>query len=238
MISENEPNPSVSSQDFEFQALSEAKNYRRALVDEFAPALQGAVVEVGAGIGQMSAELLSIPSIGSLTCIEPDERFVARFAQNRFDVELIRGTIDDFKAPADAIVSVNVLEHIEEDERELRKYCSVLSERGGKLCLFVPARQELYAPIDADFGHFRRYSIHHLRGLLGKTGFRIQLIHYYNLPGYLIWYVNFRLLKKRAFELNSVRLFDRLVFPVVHFVESRICRPCIGQSLIAIASPE
>ena len=39
---------------FEFSALSEARNYRAALIKEFAPVLTGNVLEVGAGIGQIT----------------------------------------------------------------------------------------------------------------------------------------------------------------------------------------
>jgi hypothetical protein len=42
-------------------------------------------------------------------------------------------------------------------------------------------------------------------------------------------------LKKREFEREKVRAFDRVIFPVVHSVESKILRPPFGQSLLAIA---
>jgi hypothetical protein len=42
-------------------------------------------------------------------------------------------------------------------------------------------------------------------------------------------------LKKRSFDVGAVRLFDRAIFPAVHGLESRICAPPIGQSLMAVA---
>jgi hypothetical protein len=32
-----------------------------------------------------------------------------------------------------------------------------------------------------------------------------------------------------------VRFFDRFIFPAMHGLESRICAPPVGQSLLAIA---
>lgn len=58
----------------------------------------------------------------------------------------------------DAIVSVNVLEHIARDQAELVAYRSLLGRTSGCLCLFVPAGPGIYAPIDRDFGHHRRYT--------------------------------------------------------------------------------
>src|SRR5207237_8366385 len=110
-----------------------------------------------------------------------------------------------------------------------------LKARGGALCLFVPARQEIYAPLDKDFGHFRRYSKSELRAKLSRAGFDIVRLSYFNFIGYFAWWFIFCLMRKRTFKPSSVRGFDKLVFPVVHFVESKIVRPPIGQSLVAIA---
>jgi hypothetical protein len=53
--------------------------------------------------------------------------------------------------------------------------------------------------------------------------------------GYFAWWANFRVLKKREFEIAKVRAFDRLIFPVVHTLKSSLFRPPLGQSLLAIA---
>jgi 16S rRNA A1518/A1519 N6-dimethyltransferase RsmA/KsgA/DIM1 with predicted DNA glycosylase/AP lyase activity len=57
---------------FEFEALQAARNYRTALVREFAPELNGLVLEVGAGIGQITRELRSHPKGRSLVAVEPE----------------------------------------------------------------------------------------------------------------------------------------------------------------------
>ena len=135
----------------------------------------------------------------------------------------------------DGILSINVLEHIEEDEAELARYAKALAGRHGALCLFVPARPEIYAPIDKDFGHFRRYTRPELRRKLLGAGLEIERLTYFNWVGYFAWWVNFCLLKKRGFEVSKVRAFDRVIFPVVHAMETSVMRPPFGQSLLAIA---
>ena len=55
---------------FEFAALNEAKNYRAALMRDFQAQLQGNVLEVGAGIGQLTGELRQVPGIKKLFSIE------------------------------------------------------------------------------------------------------------------------------------------------------------------------
>ena len=222
---------------FEFSALSEAKNYRAALIKEFAPVLTGNVLEVGAGIGQITEVVRRQPGVEKVMGVEPDGAFLEHFRKRLPDVALIQGTADALHPDSqwNAIICVNVLEHIEADERELKTYRTLLAHTGGHLCLFVPARPEIYAPIDKDFGHFRRYTRAELRRKLLDAGFKIVRLNYFNLVGYFAWWLNFCVLKKRTFEVPAVRLFDRVIFPAVFAWESHVLRPPFGQSLIAIA---
>lgn len=231
------PNSAASTEDFEFAALNEARNYREALVREFGPALHGNVIEIGAGIGQITGLLRQLPDIARLLSIEPDATFAGRFRQAHPEAELIEGTIEQAPPEADwdGILSVNVLEHIEADQAELARYAKALSARRGALCIFVPARPEIYAPIDKDFGHFRRYTRPQLRQKLQAAGFTVERLTYFNSVGYFAWWLNFCVLKKRGFEISKVRAFDRVIFPIVHTLESSIMRPPFGQSLLAIA---
>ena len=66
----SQPNINAITEDFEFAALSEAKNYRKAIVKEFAPFLKGRVLEIGAGIGQTTEALLSLPNVEEIVGIE------------------------------------------------------------------------------------------------------------------------------------------------------------------------
>jgi SAM-dependent methyltransferase len=226
----------LSESNFEFDALRWARNYRIALIAEFGAYLRGRVVEVGAGIGQMTELVVRAPGVTEVLAVEPDPRFGEEFRRRLPGTPLIQGTVSQVESgrPCDCIVSVNVLEHIEADEAELRSYARLLKAARGVLCLFVPARPEIYAPIDKDFGHHRRYTRPVLHARLKAAGFEILRLNYFNLIGYFAWGLNFRLLRKRSFDERAVRFFDGAIFPVGHFLESRLIRPPIGQSLLAV----
>lgn len=132
-------------------------------------------------------------------------------------------------------MSVNVLEHIEGDAEELAKYARLLEKCGGHLCLFVPARPEIYAPIDRAFGHYRRSTRPELKRKLAAAGFTVARLHYFNWVGYFTWWVHFCVARLRRFDAGKVRAFDRVIFPAVHFLESKLMRPLWGQSLLAVA---
>ena len=237
MNRESVPNAAASSADFEFEALREARNYRAALVQEFRDYLSGNVIEIGAGIGQMTEHLRVLPDIRRLIAIEPEVKLSKRHREQFPGHELYEGTIEDVPPGTawDAIFSINVLEHIEDDRGELNRYSKLLRPSNGHFCVLVPARPEIYAPIDKDFGHFRRYTRPELRTKLEAAGFEIVELHYFNFVGYFAWWLNFRIMKKRVFEVEKVRFYDRLIFPAGHLLESRLLRPPIGQSLIAVA---
>ncbi len=232
------PNAQAQTEDFEFAALNEARNYRSALLREFSEHLHGRVLEVGAGIGQITRTLRQNPAIRHVTSIEPDAKFCQQLRAALPSHTVIQGTIDDLPGEAawDAILSVNVLEHIEADERELAIYQRKLAPLAGTLCLFVPARPEIYAPIDKDFGHFRRYTKTELRQKIERAGFEILRLRYYNFIGYFAWWFSFCVLKQRGFNLASVRFFDRIIFPVMYGLETRLCAPPLGQSLLVMAT--
>jgi len=235
-----QPNERVRAGDFEFDALRAAENYRRALVRELTLHLRGRILEIGAGIGQVTELLRAIPAVRTLLCIEPDAGFCREFRKSFPNQPLVEGTIDSLTdtQPWNGIVSINVLEHIQEDERELATYARLLLAEKGRLCLFVPAGPEIYAPIDADFGHHRRYSKTELKRKLENAGFEIVRLNYFNCVGYFGWWLNFCVLRKRIFDVGAVRFFDRAIFPFVYWCESRLCPPPFGQSLIAVAQPK
>jgi SAM-dependent methyltransferase len=231
------PNANASTADFEFAALDEAENYRRAIIREFRDLLKGRVLEVGAGVGQMTGEFLAVSGVDEIACVEPEKRFAAEHSRRFPGIQMTIGTVADLPqdAFADCIVSVNVLEHIEDDICELTRYAGLLGQRSGFLCILVPARPEIYSPLDGDFGHYRRYLRGELRSKLEAAGFRVEKIHYFNSAGYLAWWLSFCFLRRRSFSPFSVRLYDRCIFPIVNFAERLLVRPPVGQSIIAVA---
>jgi len=229
----------AATEDFEFAALSEAVNYRKAIISEFKAYLGGSVLEVGAGVGQTSEAILRLPGVQELVAIEPELRFQNGFRERLPHIRLLGGTTRDLAHTEifSSAVMVNVLEHIEDDLDELVRLQHILRPANGHLCILVPARPEIFSKLDAHFGHFRRYTRAELRHKLSLAGFDIVALHYFNFVGYFAWGLRFKVMQSLSFDIQQVRMFDRVIFPLVHAFESRLVRPPIGQSLIAIAKP-
>src|ERR1700722_13152628 len=127
------PNASTVSEDFEFRELSLADNYRKALLREFSAPLHGNVLEVGAGIGQITEALLKKHYITRLVSIEPHASFYRQLVKKFPGHTIIHGTFQDVRQGDDwdAILSINVLEHIKDDEAELQSYFHCLAKNIG-----------------------------------------------------------------------------------------------------------
>lgn len=70
----------------------------------------------------------------------------------------------------DLIASLDMLEHVGDDRLVLREFNRVL-KTGGHVLLTVPAHQWLWSRHDRVLGHYRRYSLNNLQGLLTEAGF-------------------------------------------------------------------
>ena len=220
----------------EFEALSNATNYYQWILREFSPFVRGRVVEVGAGAGNFSAHVLALPRVVTLLLVEPSPNLFPllrqRFAQDP-RVQLMSGEIEDVTVEADAVILVNVLEHLHDPHATLQSISSRLAP-GGHLLLFVPALPWLFGSLDTTYGHLRRYTRSTLEQGLRQASFHLLQLKYFNLPGCLSWYMAGKLFRCKTIQPWSVRLYDTWVVPWISRIE-RYWTPPLGQSLVAIA---
>jgi SAM-dependent methyltransferase len=218
--------------------LDEAENYSHWILEMVEPFLGDEVLEVGAGHGTFTA-LLAQQQV-RVVATDLSERCVG-VLQDRFvgvsNVEVVRGDIESVaeRGPFNTAILINVLEHIEDDDSALRALSGSLKE-GGRLILWVPAFEALYAEFDRKVGHFRRYEINGLTAQLSRAGFTIVEMRYANALGAMAWWVVARMLRGTPTQRTSVNLFDRYAVPVVKWLESRRPPP-FGQSIFAVAAP-
>jgi len=99
------------------------------------------------------------------SCLEPDRQLLEQLKSGlerqpaQGLCELFRGTVADLTAGErfDAILYIDVLEHIEDDRGELSRAAARLKP-GGHLVVLSPAHNWLFSRFDASIGHYRRYN--------------------------------------------------------------------------------
>lgn len=219
----------------ELEAMSHAVNYHQWIVDEFEPYLGETLAEVGAGMGSVSKMLLA-KGLKRLYAFEPS-RNMYPFLEQELKHEERAMAINDFFSPRyahiglDAVVYINVLEHIEDDRAELGNALASLKPNGHAL-LFVPAQAWLYSKLDKQLGHYRRYTARGLSSLVRDVGLSIVKVRYFDFVGMIPWYINYVLLQNTLGK-SSVSLYDKFAVPTMRRLEGLVPPP-IGKNVLLI----
>jgi 2-polyprenyl-3-methyl-5-hydroxy-6-metoxy-1,4-benzoquinol methylase len=219
----------------EMESMDFAVNYHRWILDIFKPYLGKRIIEVGAGVGAFSEMLLETEP-ESLVVLEPSTNLFPTLRQRVPRAKAVNSTLReslDKVGTSDCVLYVNVLEHVEDDEGELKAVHSLLAP-GGRICIFVPANRWLMSDMDRLMGHYRRYTLPDLRHKCIAAGFRIRDARHFDILGIGPWFVKYRLMKSTTMESGLVQLYDRVVIPFARTLE-RLIPPPIGKNLVVIA---
>jgi SAM-dependent methyltransferase len=220
------------------EMMDGAVNYLKWIADCLGGNLGDRVIEIGAGLGGLTQYLLQKELV---VAVDTYHRYVEYLREHYSAYENIVVEEIDVTDPAilglasyraDSVVSINVLEHIEEDVLALRHMCGLLG-KGGRLALLVPAMPALYGSFDASVGHYRRYGRKDLSLKLSEAGFTVKKMFYMNAVAVPGWFLNYRVLGKKVVPAGQARLFDRLVVPWLRPLEEAV-RPPFGLSLVAL----
>lgn len=221
------------------ELLAEAPQYNRWQFEMVAPYLGKRMLEVGAGIGNMSEEFLGVgPEL--LVATDTDPYYRARLAErfaHRSEVVVEQLSMPDpsagprfAKYRLDTVIATNVVEHIEDDLGTVRTMGSLLVP-GGRAVILVPALQSIYGQMDRELGHYRRYGRSRLRVLMERAGLRVEEVRWFNRVGVFGWWFNGRIRRVSRIPPDQLRTFDRLV-PMLRL--ERFLPLPFGQSLIAV----
>lgn len=198
-------------------SLAGTKRFNRWMADTIRPYLGVNVLELGAGIGNMTQHLSRGRRAYTATDLDEEHlgrlrvRFQGRPNLNSALVDLTNPVdFTELRGRFDTVVCLNVVEHVKDDQLALRNIFSALAP-GGRAIVLVPQGQEVYGTLDEVLGHYRRYSADQLRNRMSEAGFQVEQVFEFNhvtRPG---WWFNGRILKRRSFGRMQLRVFDALV---------------------------
>jgi len=218
-------------------SLSEVPNFNRWMADALRPHLGARVLELGAGIGNMTRNLCPRDRY-TATDINPHyldylkRTFPCRPYLDVAKVDLAEPR--DFaglQGKYDTVVCLNVLEHVEEESVALANMRGALC-RGGRAVILVPQGAGVYGTLDEVLGHARRYSRESLAAALSAGGFEIERMFDFNRTTTPGWWFNGKVLRRRHFGRLQLKLLNISVW-LIRRIDPWL--PWHGASLVAVA---
>jgi 2-polyprenyl-3-methyl-5-hydroxy-6-metoxy-1,4-benzoquinol methylase len=220
----------------ELTLFENAVNWKKYFASHIAPVLKGKVLEVGAGIGGTTSSLNNNSSL-EWYLYEPDEEMRQKLRSAIINGELPANSsiLEEFPSPTgekfDAIIYIDVLEHITQDGQELKKAAEHLLP-GGHLVVLSPAFQFLYSPFDMAVGHYRRYNRKEILALT-PSSMAAKKIVYLDSAGFFASLMNKLLLKQKYPTKKQISLWDNWMIPVSKITD-HIFFHSFGKSILGI----
>lgn len=218
----------------ELALFEHAVNWKAYWSATVRPHLGKRVLEVGAGTGTNTA-LLATGAFADWHCLEPDPTLVEAIRRRSLPAHcrVSLGTMASLEPGEqfDAILYIDVLEHIGDDGAELAAAARHLLP-GGRLVVLSPAHQFLFSPFDAGVGHHRRYSLTALKAC-APAGLELVECRYLDSVGLLASAANRLLLKAKNPTVGQIKLWDRVMVPLSRLIDP-VMLGLVGKSVLAV----
>ena len=195
--------------------------------------IKGDILEIGAGCGSFTRNYIKT-DFQNITLTELDKKNIQdlnRKFKNFKNVKVLNTTINKIENEYDTILYLHVLEHIKDDQDEIREATKRL-KKGGHLLIMVPAHQKIYSNLDRAVGHYRRYEREFFKEELTELK-RVRLFSL-DIIGYLLYFLNKIFFKEEIFP-SSLKIFiwDKICTPLTAIID-RLTNYNYGKCIIAI----
>ena len=217
----------------ELELFASAKNWRAYWTSLVRSHLGQRVLEVGAGIGSATRQLIDDKK--DWVALEPDKKMAEQMRHDRYlsSAKVLCGTIDsiDKAEKFDNVLYLDVLEHIENDVLEIEKACHHLKP-GGSIVILSPAHNWLMSEFDMAVGHHRRYSKGSLEAIRPKNMLPVAKL-YLDSFGLFASLGNKLILRQASPNKSQIMFWDSFLVPVSKVLD-RILLYSIGKSVLVV----
>lgn len=222
------------------EAISNAPRFNEWMYEVTSRHLNGRLLEIGSGIGNISEQYLKD---GRKIMLSDIRENYCQYLEQKFEheptcvgVRLLDLAHPDFDAiyadllgSFDGIFALNVVEHIADDLLAIANAKKLL-RKGGRLVILVPAYQALFNEFDRSLEHYRRYTEGGLKKIFEKN--KLQVVHsqYFNIAAIAGWWFSGNVLKKKTIPTGQIRIYNMLV-PIFKIIDKIVLNK-VGISVI------
>ena len=218
-------------------SLNEVPAFNRWMADFIRPYVGDRVLEIGAGIGNLTMQLTPR---SRYVATDVNQHYLSYLANLTYGRPYLETRPLDLADPSDfeplrdgfdTVVCLNVLEHVAEEATAIANIRSALTP-GGQAVILVPQGQSRYGSLDRVLGHVKRYSATELRTALTQGGLEVVAVRQFNRSAVPGWLLNGKVMRRKRLSRMQLKLFN-ILMPVVRRTDRLF--PWRGLSLVAIA---
>jgi SAM-dependent methyltransferase len=218
--------------------LTGTPQYLSWLARVLRPFLGDTVLEAGAGIGNISARLMSRRLL--YVAGEKDPLYLHALRNRFLRTPNVSVRQLDPECPADfqgleesfdTVLCVNVLEYVADPAATVLTLQRTLKP-GGVLIVLVPQGRGLYGSLDRAMGHQRRFERAEAIHLLKEAGMKVEKLRSLNKISAPSWWLYSRVLGTSYISKLALKLFDKTVW-IWRRIDGAL--PWRGLSLIVVA---
>lgn len=216
--------------------LARVRRYARWVAATIKPFVGDTVLEVGAGLGGVTAALLPRPRylatdvnplyVGQLQGMAVNRPYMAVATCDLTRPETLPAT-ERF----DTAICLNVLDLLDDDQAGLRHLAATV-QPGGWVILMVPRGPALLGSLDRSLHRRRRYQRQDLEALARGAGLELEHVAGFNRAGVLGWWLHSKVLGHRTIGTVAATMLT-LVMPLVCRLERWLPLPTLSWLLVA-----
>ena len=219
-------------------AMAEAPRYQHAIAHEIKPFLGPRVLEMGAGIGNLSKHLtdtnelfLSEPTTDYRRQLAASMEYRNNVTISEHDVFSADGLAWAKNIHPDTILYINELEQVPDDKPAIDCLAEAVKP-GGRLIIIVSCHEFVYGSLDQALKRRRRYSANTITALLRGAGLQIEHQKWLGKLILVGWFIESKIWRRQYFAPKPFILVN-IFSPIMRKLDNWL--PWAGLSLLVIA---
>ena len=213
------------------ESISVAENYNKYVADLFFSNIDKTenILDFGAGYGLITEKFKKKGY--KISAVEINKTALEKLNDKNIDSYNL---IEKVPKSINCIISLNVLEHIEDDNKYIKKFYNHLPQ-DGKLILYLPSSNLIWTELDDMVNHKRRYSKSGIVELLNSNSFEIEKIFFVDFIGWIVLFFLKMFRVKLDFDKRKIKFYDKFIFRTFKFTDY-FFKNIIGKNLFIVAS--
>jgi 2-polyprenyl-3-methyl-5-hydroxy-6-metoxy-1,4-benzoquinol methylase len=210
------------------ESIEFAKNYNNYIFKKMNKYIDSEeVLDFGAGFGLFGDYLRKLGK--EVTTVDSNKKAVDVLRKKNFQTFK---ALNEVNKKFDVITSLNVLEHIEDDQKVLENLHSTLNENG-KLILYIPSSMIVWTKLDEIVNHYRRYSIKEISDKAQIAGFNVIEAYYVDFVGWVVLLLSKILNLNLDFDKKKIIIYDKFIFLIFKFLDI-FMKNIIGKNVLVV----